>query len=245
MDEFIPRKERREQERTQQSAQLKSENMRRMGRRILLWVSVVVGIAAFVGLMGYLISNQSTGGTANGPVADVTSADWIEGGKDAKVTLIEYGDFQCPACGSYYPMVKNLNKDFGDKLRIVFRNFPLTQIHSNAQIASQAAEAAGLQNKFWEMHDMLFENQKEWSNLSNPKSTFRSYAEKIGMDAGKFETDIGAAAVKSLVDEDVKSGNAAKVSSTPSFFLNGKYITSPSSYDSFRTAIAQELDRNP
>lgn len=243
MDEFSSRRDRRELERQQFKSQENKAKMREMFRRGMIWFSVIAGIGAFVGLMIFLVS-QSSAPSGSGPVAAVTDTDWSKGGKDAKVTVVEYGDFQCPACGSYYPIVKNLNKEFGDKLRIVFRHFPLTQIHPNAQMAAQAAEAAGLHGKFWEMHDLLFEKQKDWSSLSDPKPKFRTYAEQIGLDGNQFDKDLTSAQVKDLVAEDVRTANAAKVNATPTFFLNGASITSPGNYDAFRTLINKELDKN-
>lgn len=153
-------------------------------------------------------------------------ADHVEGNKDSKILLIEYGDFQCPSCGNAYPNVKTLMEEYGDRIALVFRNFPLTSIHPNAKLASAAAEAAGLQGKFWEMHDLLYQNQSAWENLDTSKRTdgFASFASQLGLDTAKFTQDLANPDVTKKVNFDFTLGKQNSVSSTPTFFLNGEKL---------------------
>ncbi len=172
----------------------------------------------------------------------VSDSDWSKGGKDATVTLVKYSDFQCPACATYATLVDRLHKNYGDKLRIVYRQFPLTPIHSNAQLAAQAAEAAGLQGKFWEMHTLLFSGQKDWSDDQDPTEGFTLYATGLGLNVDQFTTDLTGNAVKKSVREDVKGANSANITSTPTFFLNGLLIESPGGFEQFKKVIDAVLN---
>lgn len=142
-----------------------------------------------------------------------------KGNIDAKVKIVEFADFQCPACGTAYPIVKKVVETNRDKVYYVFRHFPLP-VHNNGKIAGQAAEAAGSQGKFWEMHDMLFEKQAEWSGEGDPEKVFEEYAQNIGLDVGKFKEDIKNAI--GPVNQDAADGKKLTVSSTPTFFINGQ-----------------------
>ncbi|MEK7493920.1 MAG: thioredoxin domain-containing protein [Patescibacteria group bacterium] len=168
--------------------------------------------------------------------------DNVKGARDAKTILIEYSDFQCPACAAYQPFVKQLAQDFEGTIAIAYRHFPLKQ-HKHAALAAYAAEAAGKQGKFWEMHDMIFETQKEWSSKNDARDTFIGYAEKLGLDRGQFVADIDSDEVIDKVDSQQKSGLRAKVNGTPMFFLNGKKLDTPRSYDDFKTAVAETISK--
>lgn len=163
-----------------------------------------------------------------------------EGSPSASVTIVEFADFQCPACGAAYPIVKQIKEEYKDKVQYIYRNFPLP-MHKNAQISAQAAEAAGLQGKFFEMHDMLFENQEQWSEEPNPLDIFVSYAKKIGLDTEKFTTDVKNKASTKSIEADVSDATALGVNATPTFFINGTKYSSVLSYDEFKSAIDREL----
>ena len=147
----------------------------------------------------------------------VTENDHWQGNTAAKIELVEYGDYQCPHCGHSYPIVKAIQEIMGDDLKFVFRNFPLSYIHRQAKAAALAAEAAALQNKFWEMHDIIFENQ----GRLEPTDLF-SYAQAIGLDLEKFRHDIRLEKILEKVESDIESGARSGVNGTPSFFVNGK-----------------------
>src|SRR5712691_7261067 len=149
-------------------------------------------------------------------IPDVSERDHARGRADAPITLVEYGDYQCPYCGEAYPVVKRLQKELGKSLRFVFRNFPLTQAHPYALIAAEAAEAAALQGKFWEMHDLIYENQADLEPDILPV-----WAEEVGLDLNKFGSAIKQGAVTKRIKEDLMSGMKSGVNGTPSFFING------------------------
>ena len=142
--------------------------------------------------------------------------DHIQGSHDAPVTLVEYGDFECPHCGRAYPIVKEIQHALGDDVRFVFRHFPLTQLHPRAQAAAQAAKAASRQEKFWEMYDLLFENQE----ALEPEDLL-GHAEDLELDRGKFSEDFQDSAVIQHVHQDFIGGVRSGVSGTPTFFING------------------------
>jgi protein-disulfide isomerase len=179
-------------------------------------------------------------------VPAITAGDWSEGNPDAKVSLIEYGDFECPACGEYFPVVEQLIQNNSSTVRFVFRNFPLYTIHPFAGISAQAAEAAGLEGgaaKYWAMNDLLYTKQADWSTntaLTPAQAVsqyFDGYAQSIGLDVNTFDTDINASSVTSKIQNDVNSGNAASIDHTPTFFINLKQIPNPTSTTAFQAAL--------
>ena len=168
----------------------------------------------------------------------VSQRDHIQGGDSAaQATLVEYGDYECPYCGQAYPIVKEVQKRLKNKLRFVFRNFPITQIHPHAQQAAEAAEAASAQNKFWDMHDYLFEHQKALDNVD-----LEQYAKKIQIgNISTFKNELGQHVYASRVREDFLSGVRSGVNGTPTFFING--IRHDDSWDakSLESAIKNTL----
>ena len=186
----------------------------------LVLATVVIIIAAAVS-SGSLNNNSSS----DTPAPAITADEWTKGSKDAKVTLIEYADFQCPACANYHPIVKNVLEAYGDKVLFVYREFPLYTIHPNSGISAQAAEAAGLQGKFWEMYDLLYKNQQEWSVAATSRvvaDNFDVYARSLGLDLDKFHQDINSDQVLKKIKRDVDGGIAAAVGQTPTFYVNLK-----------------------
>ena len=166
----------------------------------------------------------------------VSTRDHTEGPDDAPLTLVEYGDYQCPYCGAAYPVVKRLQKTLGKKLLFVFRNFPLTQMHPYALIAGEAAEAAALQGKFWEMHDLLFEQQSFLEPDAIPV-----WAERLGLDLEKLGNDIAQGVVEGRIKEDRQSGIRSGVNGTPTFFVNGVRFDGSPDYGSLLVALESEL----
>lgn len=158
-------------------------------------------------------------------------ADHVYGNANSKVVFVEYGDFQCPSCGGAYAQVKSATEAYKDKVAFIFRNFPLTTIHPNARAAAAAAEAAGLQGKYWEMHNMLYEGQSDWESLSGDQRTnvFVGYATQLKLDEAKFKTDLASSAVNSKISFDQALGNKIGVNATPTFYLNGSQINSTDS----------------
>ena len=241
-DQNITKKERRElrrQEKRTEKTGRESAGWRKQSlRRMVLYSCVLLGVGgAIFGTVKLASNNDSDGGNSSASsVFSVSESDWTKGNKEAAATLIEYSDFQCPACGAYYPLVKQLSQEFGDKVLFVYRHFPLDQ-HKNAELASYAAEAAGKQDKFWEMHDLIFEGQKEWSDSEDARALFAKYAASLNLVAEQFQKDIDSAEVKAKVEKDYQSGLNAKVNSTPTFFLNGKKLQNPRSYEEFKKIL--------
>jgi protein-disulfide isomerase len=186
------------------------------------WAVVAAILVIFGGIV--VANGRKDDNSSGGSSSNASATSHIKGGGTKNVTLVEYGDFQCPVCSVYEPTVKQVYEKYQNDIKFQFRNFPLQQIHANAFAASRAAEAASLQNKFWEMHDILYANQNAWSAASDPVSTFSQYAQTIGLDTAKFKSDFNSPSVNGAVNADIKAGEKLKVSGTPAFYINGKPI---------------------
>ncbi len=217
-----------------------------MSTRTQIWIAV--GFAVLITAVTIAATVLSKGQEGKDILASTTSAltadDWTRGNTQAKVTVIEYGDFQCPACAQYEPIVQKLTTEYGDRVLFGFRDFPLYQIHKYASISARAAEAAGLQGRYWEMHDLLYANQTRWSVMGSEAEAlnfFKAYAQQIGIDPIRFAADVDSSAVHDKINVDVRSGNDANVNSTPTFFLNNTKIPNPKSYDEFKSILDTAL----
>jgi protein-disulfide isomerase len=163
------------------------------------------------------------------------------GSPTATVTLEEFADFQCPSCGDKHPVMKQIQSIYGSRIKFIFRNYPLP-MHDKAYDAAVAAEAAGIQGKFWDMHNQLYTNQKTWSSDPNYKQLFADYAQKIGLDVEKFKDDMVGLQTKNRVSEDLNRGKALNLNSTPTLFINGKSVPYPEmTVDSLRQLIDAEM----
>jgi protein-disulfide isomerase len=162
--------------------------------------------------------------------------DHMQGPPDAPVTLVEYGDYECPYCGEAYPVVKALQERLGDQMCFVFRNFPLTQVHPHAEEAAEAAEAAGAQGKFWEMHDLLYENQ----DALEPEDLVQ-YARALKLDLKRFVLEMREHVYVERVREDFRSGVRSGVNGTPTFFINGARHNGPFDLESLLAAIEEAV----
>lgn len=200
---------------------------------------VLMGTLITIGILfgaWYLTSTPKTIVKQNIPIRE---SDYISGNKKAKVVLVEYSDFQCPACGQYHPLIKQVTQKYNDKIAFVQRHFPLQQ-HKNALAAARAAEAAGKQGKFYPMGDLLFTNQQDWEEEKDPQKLFESYAKQLKLNIDQFKKDNTDAQDKKIED-DRNSGVALGVNSTPTFFLNGVKLDNPSSLADFSKLIDAEL----
>lgn len=201
-------------------------------------IGVVLFTLIFIGLGWLLVGQPEKESSAE---FTITENDHVAGNASASATLIEYSDFQCPACASYHSLVNQLKDDLGENLQIVYRHFPLRSIHDHAQLAAQASEAAANQDMFWQMHDLLFENQAFWSTLEDPTETFLDYASELELDIDQFNADLNSQEVEEKVNTDYQSAIQAGVNSTPTFFLNGKKLSNPATYETFKSLIEAEL----
>ena len=173
-------------------------------------------------------ANTSSANTARTPAAvNALGAQPpnLQGSPNAAVTIEEFADFQCPTCSVKHPMVKELVSTYGSRIKFIFRNFPLAiPAHDKAYDAAVAAEAAGLQGRFWDMQNLLFTNQQAWSANPDYRKVWEGYAGQIGLDVEKFKSDMAGLNAKSRVDADMQRGRALSVNSTPSIFVNGMLI---------------------
>ncbi len=204
-----------------------------MNKRFL--AIVLVCVLALVGVYALTSKDEvKPAGSADGK--SKLSSHTI-GANAKKVNLTEYGDYQCPACGQYHPLLKQLIAEYKNDIQFQFRNYPLQQIHPNARAASRAAEAAGKQDRFWEMHDKLYEQQDSWKNSSSANTIFNSYAGELGLNVSKFKTDFMSSEINDIITADYNEGTRLGVNSTPTFFLQGKKITNPQTLDDFKKLI--------
>ncbi|MGB0925108.1 MAG: DsbA family protein [Minisyncoccia bacterium] len=188
-------------------------------------IAAAIGIVALL-IISFVVSQNSKkiDPAIIDAVAVTEPAAHLYGNADAPLTLVEYSDFQCPACKNAAPQIKQLLAEYPDKFQLEYRHFPLRSIHPNAQIAAQAAEAAGMQGKFWEMHDMLFDRQSEWSESFNPKRFFGDYAVELGMSPERLIYDLESDKVKEIVNAQFDQASEMGLPGTPAFVLDGEQI---------------------
>lgn len=210
-----------------------------MSKQFIIIVVVVIGI-----LFGIFSFSNKSGDNKTSSDSSQNGSSHIVGKKNSKVALVEYGDFQCPACKSYYPIVKQIKEEYSDKISFQFKHFPLVQIHPNAFVSSRAAEAAGKQGKFFEYHDLLYENQDSWAQSTSPNSIFESYAQQLNLNLDQFKKDMVSEEVANIINADVKSAQAIGGNSTPTFAINGKKIDNPKTLDEFKKVIDEALAQN-
>jgi len=205
------------------------------------WIILSIVVVGLVGL--FLLTDSDSSSTEfTGDATKVQESDRTVGNENAKVVLIEYADFQCPSCAAAYPILDDLKDEYKDRVQFVFRHFPLTTIHPNAFSAARAAEAAGEQGKFWEMHDKLFETQQLWGQLTtNQQGTFEDYAKELGLDVEEFKQDYVSEEVATRINRDVSSGSQFDVQGTPTFILNGERIDNPRDKAGFEKVLDEAL----
>jgi protein-disulfide isomerase len=215
-------------------------------KRYLPFVIIAAVLAAAVGA-GFLMFRTSQPQTSKvlppavGPGATPNAAV-----SKGAVLIDEFGDYQCPPCGALHPILRTLKSEYGDRIQIAFHQFPLTQIHSHALEAAYAASAASLQGKFWEMHDLLYDNQSEWSQVGDFRPILVDYARRAGLDIPRFMRDMNGLQVVKLVSEDERRAIAAGVNSTPTVFINGQLTPNESlTIEGLRKEINQRLPVNP
>lgn len=217
-------------------------------QKVQLWIAGgFIALIIIITIIATVFSGKSSAaGSAftAAQTAAVSSSDRTRGNASASVVITEYGDYECPACGAWDPFMDQLYQKYQDKVLFVFRNFPLYQIHPNAEISSQAAEAAGVQGKYWEMHALLYKNQDTWSkDTSGDVVTkyFDAYAQSLGLNVTQFNTDIDSTAVKNKIQADTALGNQANLDHTPTFFVNNVEIENPTSEQQFDAIIAAAI----
>ena len=214
------------------------------GNKLRPWLIAILIILASI--YGIVALSRSGGDDDKEPtkvqteLTKINANDWVRGNPLAKTILVEYSDFECPACGAYAPIVKSLVDEMGTDFALVYRHFPLGQ-HLGAKPAAYAAEAAGAQGRFWEMADMIFENQDKWEGRRNVDSVFEGYATTLGLDLAKFKTDRDSKATRDRVAADTASGEKFLVTGTPTFYLNGKKIANPGGLEEFKKLLTEAI----
>lgn len=212
-----------------------------MDKKFLIILSII--LVAFIGYI--FVAQRDSSQESSSTTSGATASNHKKGAGNKKVTLTEYADFQCPACGGYYPIIKQIKEKYGDDIAFEFKHFPIDSIHPNARAAHRAAEAASNQDKFFEMHDLLFENQQSWSSSTNARPLFESYATQLGLDIARYNTDFSTELTNEIINADINEGKSKDVSATPTFFLNGVKLDSGElrSVDQFSSVIDAEIAR--
>jgi hypothetical protein len=207
-------------------------------KKFLIILGVV--ILALGGI--FVLSSQKTKAPSVNSTATVTNHS-RGNTTNAKVEVIEYGDFQCPACGQFFPLVTAVQQKYNDTVKFTFRHFPLDTIHKNARAGARAAEAAGKQGKFFEMHDLLYKNQAVWETSSDPLTIFSGYAQQLGLNISDFKAYYASEEANASINADLQEGKNKGVSGTPTFYINGKQMnnTDLSSLDKFSAQIDAAL----
>jgi protein-disulfide isomerase len=212
------------------------------------FIIIAIVLAATVTACSFLLSSSQNKGSSD-PVPPGSPATTPGPGPgklppDAVVTLEEFGDYQCPPCGALHPTLKKLKQEFGPNLNFVFRNLPLTQIHKNALVAAQAAEAARMQDRFWEMHDFLYENQELWRDDINPTAIFLKEAADLGLDVARFGRDMADKQVQMRIEADADAATQFGVQGTPTIFIDGLQLRPEvMNPDGIRKGIEQMMSR--
>lgn len=214
---------------------------KKVNRFWIILAVVVIGLGAiFIATK----PKENSASTFTGDAKVVQADDHIRNGKDKKVTLIEYGDFQCPACGNAYPVVKALEETYKDTVSFGFRHYPIISAHPNAFAGARAAEAASNQGKFFEMHDKLYESQDAWGQATtNQQALFEGYAKELGLDMAKFKADYVSEATANRINRDVSSAKQFSITGTPTFILNGEKITTPADKAGFEKILNEALKK--
>lgn len=236
----LTKKERRELRRQEKTLEELKNNR---SKRIKKWLKMTAVLVAVIGIGGFIWWAASQPGVPKSDILSLKPDDWIKGNKDAKVTLIEYLDFECEACAQYFPLIKRLEEEFGNEVKFVVRYFPLPG-HKNSMTSALSAETAGKQGKFWGMHDLLYTNQRSWGEKQKAEPTiFEGYARQLGLDMEKFNQDIELKEVKDRIERDKMEGTKLGIQGTPTFFLNGEKIQNPSGYDDFKALIQSAISK--
>ncbi|SRR6266568_2071610 len=203
------------------------------------WILLGVLLVVFIGII-WIGAGKNAAGTSTA-ATDVAPVH-ITGNQNAKVKLVEYGDFQCPYCGVYYPVVEQVVQKYQGQISFEFRQYPLTSIHPNAFAAARAAEAAGQQGKFWEMYRLLYANQSQWADSSNASAVFNNYAQQLGLNMQVFKNDFASSKTNAAINASVAGFNKLGLAqATPTFLLNDKQVQPGTSIAGFSKLIDTEL----
>ncbi len=243
MDEHkLTKKEKKELRKLEWQEKAKTEARNAKIKKFSLWAGIAT-IFLLVTFVLFQAVTAPTTSTQNVNIAPISDRDITEGNPKAKVTLIEYADFQCPACAAYHSVVDQIVKDYKDRLFYAYRMFPLKNSHPNALVSAEAAYAAYKQGKFTDYSNLLFQNQSNWVSLEDPRSTFIDYAKNLKLDIDKFQTDMNSSDTQKYVKDSENKALNEGINQTPTFFINGKMIQNPNGYDDFKKLIDAALNQ--
>lgn len=205
---------------------------------------VAILVVIMVGFFGFVVMSKKEKTASTASTSNTQGSSNYYGNEKSQVELTEFVDFQCEACYAYYPVVKQVKEEYKDKVKFRVRYFPITSSHQFAMQAARSAEAAARQGKFWEMHDLLFENQKTWEQATDAGPYFDQYAQQIGLDMTKYKTDFASSDVNAVVNKDLQDVQALGGNGTPTFALNGKKIESPGrTPEDFKKYLDEQLQK--
>ena len=219
--------------------------MRNMSKVTKPVIVIVLAIAVAAGAAVFLARQPDDAGK-NEPTSKLdlqAVGGHFRGPENAEVTLVEFGDYQCPSCGAYHPFVKEILNRYPTKVRLEFHHFPLITIHPNSMAASKAAEAAGQQGHYWEMHDALFEYQAQWAERPDPKPIFAALANKIGINPTILLQDMENPALQERILKDVEQGDKSAIQAVPTFFIKGQQVHIKATTDDFVQVIEANLHK--
>lgn len=242
MSEGMSKRELKQLRRLEKLEKAKLEHSQNKNKTLIFAIAGFLFVAFFAAIIVFTKESKKVDSptSQNGDVPiNFTLDGAIKGPENAPITLVEFGDYQCPACGAYHPIVNEVLQKYPSDVKLLFKHFPISSIHPFALDAALAAEAAGQQGKYYEMHNLLYERQDEWTK--DPKAKFEEYAKEIGLDIDKFNEDIDRSDLKQKIDGQRVEGIDAGVNSTPSFFINGKKIVNPQNADGFASLIDEAL----
>lgn len=215
--------------------------------RWIIFILLCLGILGVIIAISKKDSSSNYAGDASKVITDGPIADHVFGSDKQKVILVEYGDYQCPGCETVYPILKEITEQYKDRLTFVFRNFPLTNKHPNAFAAATAAEAAGLQGKYYEYHDLLYEKQAAWQDASSNDrgKFFEDYAKQLELNVEQFKSDLAGSNISAKISRDRATGKNFGVDSTPTLVLNGEKVSQDVVFDKTKLSnlIEDELKK--
>ncbi|MBP6913455.1 MAG: DsbA family protein [Candidatus Levybacteria bacterium] len=235
MEGRLTKKERREQKRLDMTDKMEEKPQKTKFIIIFLVCILFLGFAVFA-----IYSSKMSQSKRASTSVSFSPSGWVTGNKNSSVTVTEFGDFQCPACSAYETTMRKVRSEYGNKVKIVFKHFPLRQAHPNAFPSAIAAEAAGKQGKFWEFHDLLYDNQNTWANLPNPTPEFIKYAEKLKLDPDLFKKELENGEHSQVITAQEDEGIKIGVNATPTVYVNGMYMGVPS-YEDLKKKIDDAL----
>jgi len=217
------------------------ELKQRLWRSAVIWGTIALGVVGSVVGIVTFSHRSSAKEQMSLALSKALPSDWRRGAGNAKVLLIEYGDYQCAPCAAYNLMIERVIAEYGSRITFVYRHFPLRRIHRYADLAARAAEAAGRQGRYWEMHTLLYQRQREWANAQTALAVFESYARLLGLDQARFAADLKDTVLVSKVESDYQTGLHAEVDGTPTFYVQGKKTTIAPSYPQLRRLLEEAL----